>query len=312
MSQPYIATNSVVDAHKSDIYAVEACQKYTITASGDSAVTLWDNDSEKTEPITLSGFTIGVHHLSIDGFKEKLAAVGFDSKIKLFDLLKLQEIPLPVLNQTVKGAWAIKLSLDGTFLAISTVEGNIVLWDVIEDKEKRSFQTKGTFGTTIDISRDDKLVASGHENGGIYIFEIETGRMTYSLPGHYNAIRAVRFSPAGRFLAVSGDSKHISVYDIVSGEHAFQLNGHEGWVLALAWNPTGESLLSGSYDGKTKVWSIAQRTCVATQAENNSPIFDVCWLNKGWGPAVIGGTNQGFASVGSDKAVRWYREASGQ
>lgn len=32
-------------------------------------------------------------------------------------------------------------------------------------------------------SRDGRFTASGHENGGVYLFSNETGRLLHSLPG---------------------------------------------------------------------------------------------------------------------------------
>lgn len=60
------------------------------------------------------------------------------------------------------------------------------MWDLKAGRKKiREYETKGSFGLCIDISRDGKFTASGHENGGVYVFNNDTGRMLYSLPGMY-------------------------------------------------------------------------------------------------------------------------------
>lgn len=38
----------------------------------------------------------------------------------------------------------------------------------------------------IDLSRDGRFTATGHDDGGIYVFNNETGKMLYSLSGMYN------------------------------------------------------------------------------------------------------------------------------
>jgi WD40 repeat protein len=82
--------------------------------------------------------------------------------------------------------WAIALSEDGQYLASTTYDGRINVWDLVNDRKKiREFETKGSFGMCIDLSRDGRLTASGHENGGVYVFNNETGRMLYSLLGMY-------------------------------------------------------------------------------------------------------------------------------
>lgn len=69
-------------------------------------------------------------------------------------------------------------------MASTTYDGRINVWDLVNGRKKiREFETKGSFGMCIDLSRDGRFTASGHENGGVYVFNNETGRMLYSLPG---------------------------------------------------------------------------------------------------------------------------------
>jgi superkiller protein 8 len=58
-------------------------------------------------------------------------------------------------------------------------------------------------------------------------------------------VRALAFSPAGKFLAAAGDSRLIYLYDVASGEQVATLAGSTGWIMSLDFNETGEYLLSG-------------------------------------------------------------------
>lgn len=155
------------------------------------------------------------------------------------------------------------------------------------------------------------MVATGHNNGGLYIFNVETERLLYSIPGHSQPIRSVRFSPGNFYLAVAGDAKIISLYSVASGEHVVNLNGHEGWIFSLTWSQGGDFLLSSSYDGRSRIWSLESMKCVNTQSDSDRPLLGSAWLDKGWGKGVIGGKNKGFVTVGEEKIIRWYREAAG-
>ena len=64
-----------------------------------------------------------------------------------------------------------------------------------------------------------------------------------------------------------------------------------------------DDLLS-AYDGKVKVWSIDQRSCVATHSETEKTLWSVKWLSKS-------GKNEGFATAGANKSISFYREATG-
>jgi len=174
--------------------------------------------------------------------------------------------------------WAIALSEDGQYLAASSFDGRINVWDNLAGGVKiREYETKGSFGMTIDLvsldtissmdeidevqSIDGRFTASGHENGAIYIFHNDTGRLFHSLPGYSSIVsmfassksvpglvkpvRAVAFSPGGKLLAAAGDSKVIALYDVASGEQVANLTGHGAWIFSLDWSDTGEYLLSG-------------------------------------------------------------------
>lgn len=50
--------------------------------------------------------------------------------------------------------WAIALSEDGQYLAATSSDGRINVWDSLADGAKiREFETKGSFGMSIDLVR---------------------------------------------------------------------------------------------------------------------------------------------------------------
>lgn len=210
--------------------------------------------------------------------------------------------------------WAAALSADGQYLALTTFDGKV---DVYETKhaggagdgptEKLTqYETKGSFGMAVDISPNGELTASGHQNGSIYIFANSTRRLAHSLTGLIQPVRSVKFSPANRYLAAAGDARIIALYDATSGQQVANFTGHASWITALDWNWSGELLLSGAYDGKAKVWSIERRACVATQTESEKCLWAARWLHHS-----ASARNEVFVTAGGGKTLAFYREASG-
>ena len=134
--------------------------------------------------------------------------------------------------------------------------------------------------------------------------------MLHSLPGLVKPVRAVRFSPGSKLLAAAGDARIISLYDAASGEQVANLSGHAAWITSLDWNHTGQYLLSGSLDGKVKIWDIERRTCVATHSESDKGLWCVRWLPKGETQPERQKSER-FITAGSNRAIAIYREASG-
>jgi superkiller protein 8 len=273
---------------------------------------------------TLNGaHKLGCHHIVTSRNGKYAASVGFGGEVKIWSTAESGEWAEE--GKIVEGnkageIWAVALSEDGQYLASTTYDGRINVWDLLDGRKKiREFETKGSFGMCIDLSRDGRFTASGHRNGGVYVFNNETGRMLYSLPGMLlkeycllrlidlgmiKPVRTVAFSPAGTRLAAAGDARVIGLYDVQHGEQVANLTGHPAWIFSVDWSDTGEYLLSGSFDGKVKVWSIDTRTCVATHSETDKTIWSVKWL-----PKI--GRSEAFATAGANRSISFYREATG-
>ncbi|KAL3459956.1 WD40-repeat-containing domain protein [Aspergillus heterothallicus] len=304
MSKQYLSYGSANNTHPTDIFSLAVTDRQILSASGSNALQV-HSTTDPDFPLvqTLEAHKVGCHHVVTDESGSKAVSVGFGGEVLIWTYQ--DEAWSRAKGLTLPDVWAIALSSDGQYLAGTTQNGHIKVWDLGANYEEiRDHETKGSFGTCIDLSPDGRLIASGHENGSVHIFSTETGRMPFSLSGLVKPVRTVAFSPGGRFLAAAGDSRVIVLYDTSSGEQVASLTGHSAWILALSWSSTGEYLLSGSFDGKVKVWSIDTRSCVATHSETEQAIWNVKWL-----PKV--GKSEGFATAGASRSISFYREATG-
>ncbi|KAI1491957.1 meiotic recombination protein rec14 [Biscogniauxia mediterranea] len=320
-SKQYLTTHSVDQAHLTDIFSIAATPTSLISASGSSSLQI-HSTTDSTFPLvqTLSNVhKLGCHHVVVSRDGKIAASAGFGGELKIW------KQPEPGSNWEAfgeidttskaggKGAgevWAIALSENGQFLASTTYDGRINVWDVFGDRttKLREYETgsagSGSFGLCVDLSRDGRFTASGHQNGAVYVFNNDTGRIQYSLPGLVKPVRAIAFSPASTRLAAAGDAATIAVYDTKHGEHVGNLTGHSAWVTSLDWSNTGEYLLSGAFDGKVKVWSIDRGACVATHSETDRALWTVRWLPKTT-------KNEMFCTAGANRSLTFYREATG-
>ncbi|PYH47689.1 SKI complex subunit WD repeat protein SKI8 [Aspergillus saccharolyticus JOP 1030-1] len=310
MSKQYLSCGSADNAHPTDIYGLAVTDKFCFSASGSSSLKV-HSTLDPEFPLIQSiddAHKLGCHHVVTNLRGSRAASIGFAGEIAIWschDNVWSKDRTASVNPTGSAGIWAIALSADGQYLAGVSQDGHVKVWDLNANGEEiRDYETKGSFGTCIDLSADGRFLASGHENGSVYIFSTETGRMPFSLSGLVKPVRAVAFSPGGKFLAAAGDSKVIVLYDTSSGEQVANLSGHAAWIMSLSWSNTGEYLLSGSFDGKVKVWSIDTRACVATHSETEKSIWSVRWL-----PKI--GRSEGFATAGASRSISFYREATG-
>lgn len=107
-----------------------------------------------------------------------------------------------------------------------------------------------------DLSHDGKLFAEGGSWGdaSIKLTDIRSGESRF-LDGHPGVVKAIAYSPDGRYLAIGGSDKNIYVLDIANHALTKTLVGHTGPVSSVAFSPDGKALLSSSEDKLMKVWN---------------------------------------------------------
>ncbi|KAI0556119.1 WD40 repeat-like protein [Xylaria scruposa] len=324
MSKQYLTTHTVDNAHITDIFSIAAAPNALLSASGSSTIHVHASNQPDSPLIqSLTGaHKLGCHHIAVSRNGKVAASVGFGGDVKIWKVSEsgsgewesFGELDAGKASEKGRGGagelWAIALSEDGQFLASTTYDGRINVWDLFGDRGAtlREYETgtagSGSFGLCVDLSRDGKYTASGHQSGAVYVFNNDTGRLQYSLPGLVKPVRAVAFSPAGTRLAAAGDSGIIAIYDTKHGEHVGNLTGHNAWITSLDWSDTGEYLLSGAFDGKAKVWSVERSACVATHSETDKALWAVRWL-----PKTV--RNEMFCTAGANRSLTFYREATG-
>ncbi|KAL9120828.1 MAG: hypothetical protein Q9187_002619 [Circinaria calcarea] len=274
MSKQYLTTHTVDDAHITDIFSLAVTPTQILSASGSSSLKAHSTtDPDFPLQQTIEGaHKLGCHHLAASKNGKKVASAGFEGDVKLWTvqdeqwaeegnivgaglfgfIVRFRFVGQGLIftihtdGSQAGEVWAIALSEDGQYLASTTYDGRINVWDTLAGRQKiREYETKGSFGLAIDLSVDGRFTASGHKNGEVYIFNNDSGRMSHSLPGLVKPVRAVAFSPGGKLLAAAGDARVIALYDVSSGEQVANMMGHGAWIFSLDWSDTGEYLLSG-------------------------------------------------------------------
>ncbi|GDY20820.1 hypothetical protein LBMAG56_21660 [Verrucomicrobiota bacterium] len=130
----------------------------------------------------------------------------------------------------------------------------------------------------------EELVAVGHANGCITLWDALTGSSLRTLSGHMNAVLTMAFSPDGRQLASGAGDKSVLLWDVSSGELECTLRGHENCVRSVVFSPDGRWLVSGSDDKTVRLWRAGngalERTLIGHERAVRSVIFspDGRWL----------------------------------
>lgn len=316
MSKQFLSSHTHSKAHPTDIFSLAVTSGTLLSASGSSHILSHSLSNDDTNPYPLlqslpPHHALGTHHIIASTDGNVAVSVGFAGEVHIWRFTNNDPPTWTHSSRLVDGTgpgevWALAISSDGQYLAGSTFDGRVNVWELNESRSKiRSYDTKGSHGTALDISPDGTLTASGHASGGLYVFDNATSRLRHSCTSLLKPVRAVKFSPAGTLLAAAGDAGVVALYSVVGGEQVCVLRGHKAWVLSLDWSATGEHLLSGSFDGIVKVWETDRRECVATITRESGAAWCVKWLRNG-----KNGRGEGFVVAGEGGSIEFYREAA--
>jgi WD40 repeat protein len=102
-----------------------------------------------------------------------------------------------------------------------------------------------TASSAIAFSADAQLLASGHVNGQVRLWEAHTGNRLSDLTEHEKAITALAFSPQNTALA-SADQNNVILRQVPTGKPLYWLPNPGLPVHALAFSPDGTLLVTGA------------------------------------------------------------------
>lgn len=106
----------------------------------------------------------------------------------------------------------------------------------------------------VAFSPDGTLLASTCGDNKVYVRDVTTGQLKWTLSGHtYRCERCV-FSPDSKQLATASRDQTVRVWDMTTGQFERTLSDHSIEVFGVAWSPDGRVIVSGGYEGAVHVW----------------------------------------------------------
>lgn len=157
------------------------------------------------------------------------------------------------------GGESVAFSADGQRLFAAGELLEVSLYDVLTGQllQKFSYPEVMLFGAYAP----DGLTAATTLGGraGVLLWDMTTGQVLRTIqPDAGDVMRAIVYSPDGRYLAAGGNTGTLYLWDVQSGAEVRRFVGHTDTVArALAFSPDGRYLASGSADRTVRIWEVA-------------------------------------------------------
>jgi WD40 repeat protein/Flp pilus assembly protein TadD len=99
--------------------------------------------------------------------------------------------------------------------------------------------------SSLMISPDGSLLATGSYDGTVRLWDLATGRQRATLAGHEGKVWSVAFSPDGKTIASGSGDGTVRLWDVAAGKEMHKLKSGREDVRSVAFSPDGKVLAAG-------------------------------------------------------------------
>ena len=273
------------DETSRDIFSVDISsddKKIVYCAKG---VEIYDFESKTKRPIISSRYahldTLSVR-FSHDG--SKVAYGGAMGIVGIAEVASASEIM--VLEGPMRYIRSVDWSPDGTQIIVSTDKGSVILLDVTSRRAIKTFQGYKYYASfACSFSRDGKVVYSGHGDGTLCAWSVESGELQW-YGDEMGCVDALSLYNDGKNALTAHTARSFAQWDLQAQRclRFFTISGlpwRANSVDSIAVSPDNKVALFGTGEGSIIVWDLEKWEKIERFQAHTNSVKALCFSHDG-------------------------------
>lgn len=146
-------------------------------------------------------------------------------------------------------------AFDGAAKLLASGADELVIFDVTTREVAQVFENPSWI-TALAFHPDGQRIATGHDDGVVRVWNLDSPDDFAELAHHDRPISAVAFTSDGEWLAAASEDRTISVWNTGDRKLVRTLKGHTDRIPALTWQPGTRRLVSAGWDTTARLWNV--------------------------------------------------------
>lgn len=273
-----------IPAHEGGCAAI--CFEYNsaklITGGQDRTIKIWDTNTGSLSR-SLYGSLGSVLDLTITHDNKSVIAATSSNNLYVFDMGSGR------MNHTLTGhtdkVCAVDVSkVSSRHIVSAAYDRTIKTWDMLKGYCTNTIIFPSNCNA-ICFSVDGQTILSGHVDGNLRLWDIQTGKLLSEVAAHSLAVTSLSLSRNGNMLLTSGRDNMHNLFDVRSLEVCGTLKA-SGNRVASNWSrscisPDDNYVAAGSSDGCVYLWSLSKGRIESTLKEHGSSVLCCSWSGLG-------------------------------
>ena len=236
----------------------------------------------ETNPSLAASNLVSPSKIRITPDRQKILFVDGNNNLRVLDVESKQ------LTRDIPGYVDAIPHPDSTRALCKTIDGQLRVIDLQSDQVLQTFAEGGgacDADTPMGITPDGQFAITGQErDAAIGVWNINTGQLTHTLPGHKESIRGLTITAdSKRVITAGGADKTVKVWDLQTRECLFTLPGDYSYWYPVTVTPDNQHAISPSnLDGRVLgMWNLINGNLVKSFIAHESSVTSLALTPNG-------------------------------